>query len=220
MLMNRILIAAIVAVLALAGCGPDDDIAGLAEPTGVPSTTEPPETSTPTPVPEPSAEPAPADDGPLDYKVLVEWEDASGLKMTLTGVTFLDRADYSEAWALDATKSEAKTVILIPGEIVNDTGISVEFYPGLGAFEAGTLTVGEDQYQGSFVSDLGGEIKNGATDTGTIVFESPRELDWFAGITEVRLIASAAWNSENGSADFLDSVTADVDLTIYLRERA
>jgi hypothetical protein len=219
--MNRILIAAIVAVLALAGCSDrDDDTTKLTRSTDVPPTTEPIETSTPTPTPVPSAEPAPADDGPLDYKVLVEWEDSSGMKMTLTGVTFLDRADYSEAWALDATESEAKTVILIPGEIVNDTGVSIEFYPGLGAFEAGTLTVGEDQYQGSFVSDLGGEIKNGATDTGTIVFESPRELDWFAEITEVRLIASAAWNSENGSADFLDSVTADIDLTIYLRERA
>jgi hypothetical protein len=202
----KTLIALAAAVALAAGCSGDDPERLAVR---VERTTEAEAEPEPVNEPEPTAEPELAEPE-LDMTpetVLVEatWEEA-GIILTLGNVQFAS-AEYLNGQGL-LLEEHTKTGIIIVGSIRNDRDKVVEFYPN-----QGTLVMGEDQYEASlWESDLGGTVYDGVSTEGFILFESPRDIEWFDDVTEVRFLAPGAFDS-----DTFNSVTGDIDLTLHLQ---
>lgn len=209
----KITLAAIAAILALAGCSGDSGTERLADQV----TTEPEPTVTateteadPEPVDEPeaTAEPDPrSEENNRTLPVDIEWED-SGVVLRFTSIIYGPAAVFDANGVLLEGDNTA-TVIVFDGSATNGTSKAISFYP-----YQGTLVAGSDQYEANlWEGTLGGDIYDGVTSEGTIVFESPRDPEWFDDLDEIRLLIGEAFDPDD-----LGSITEPIDLRIPLEQ--
>jgi hypothetical protein len=202
----KTLIAAAAAVALAAGCSGDDPerLAVRVEQT-TEAEAEPEQVDEPEPTAEPETTEPELDMTPETVLVEATWEEA-GVILTLGNVQFAS-AEYLDGQGMLLDES-TKTGIIIVGSIRNDRDKAIEFYP-----DQGTLVVGEDQLEASlWEGNLGGTVYDGVSTEGFILFESPRDIEWFDDVTEVRFLSGGSFDP-----DTFNSVTDDIDLTLHLQ---